>query len=63
MLVRFNIPAGEVNWVRQPPKGDVELEFAAAGGGVVVSNAGQLLFRCSGQRPAVSGDRRGLQSE
>jgi len=44
MLVRFNIPAGEVNWVRQPPKGDVELEFAAAGGGVVVSNAGQLSY-------------------
>jgi hypothetical protein len=42
MLVRFNIPAGEVSWVRQPPTGEVELQFAAAGGGVVVSNAGQL---------------------
>jgi hypothetical protein len=44
MLMRFNIPAGEVNWGRQPPKGDVELEFAAACGGVVVSNAGQLSY-------------------
>jgi hypothetical protein len=29
--------------VRQPPTGEIELHFAAAGGGLVVQNAGQIL--------------------
>jgi hypothetical protein len=49
MLVRFDVEAGEVNWVRQPPTGEVDLQFAAGGGGVVVSNAGRVMhFDVSG---------------
>jgi hypothetical protein len=43
-LLRFHIPTGEVNWVRQPPTGEVDLQFAAGGGGLVVSNAGRLFY-------------------
>jgi len=43
MLIRFDVQAGEVNWVRQPPTGEVDLQFAAGGGGVVVSNAGRVM--------------------
>lgn len=44
LLVRFNVQAGEVNWIRQPPTDEVRLQFASAGGGVVVSNAGRLWY-------------------
>jgi len=42
-LVRFHIPTGEVKWVRQAPTGIVQIQFAASGGGVLVSNAGGLV--------------------
>jgi outer membrane protein assembly factor BamB len=41
-VVRFDIPAGDVKWVRQPPSGTVEIQFATAGGGLLVSNVGRL---------------------
>jgi hypothetical protein len=44
LLMRFNVQAGEVTWVRQAPTDEVRLQFASAGGGVVVSNAGQLWY-------------------
>jgi hypothetical protein len=44
ILLRFDIPAGEVKWVRNPPSGEVKLQFAAAGAGLVVSNAGRLAY-------------------
>jgi outer membrane protein assembly factor BamB len=43
-LVRFDTQAGEVNWVRHPPTGEVKLDFSSAGGGVWVSNAGRLVY-------------------
>jgi hypothetical protein len=43
-LVRFDTQAGEVNWVRHPPKGEVQLQFASAGGGVWVANSGRLVY-------------------
>jgi hypothetical protein len=43
-LVKFHIPTGQVKWIRQAPTGTVELQFAARGGGVLVSNAGQLVL-------------------
>jgi hypothetical protein len=33
-----------VNWVRHPPSGEVKLDHATAGGGVLVSNAGRLAY-------------------
>ena len=44
LLVRFEIEPGEVKWVRQSPTGEVDLQFSTAGGGLVVSNAGQLNY-------------------
>ncbi len=44
LLLRFDTQAGELNWVRHPPSGDVKLSFATAGGGVLVSNAGRLVL-------------------
>jgi hypothetical protein len=43
VLLRFDVSRGQVDWVRQPPTGEIELHFAAAGGGLVVQNAGQLV--------------------
>jgi hypothetical protein len=42
LLLRFDTQAGELNWVRHPPTGEVKLIFSMAGGGVLVSNAGRL---------------------
>jgi hypothetical protein len=44
LLVRFNTQAGELDWARHPPTGEVKLHFATAGGGVLVSNAGHLVY-------------------
>jgi hypothetical protein len=43
-LVRFEIQPGEVKWVRSPPTGEVDLQFSTTGGGLVVTNAGQLTY-------------------
>jgi hypothetical protein len=43
-LVRFEIQPGEVKWVRNPPTGEVDLQFSTPGGGLMVTNAGQLTY-------------------
>jgi len=43
-LVRFDTQAGETNWVRHPPTGEVKLDHSTAGGGVLVSNSGRLIY-------------------
>ncbi|HEY6270506.1 MAG TPA: hypothetical protein VIX19_00760 [Terriglobales bacterium] len=43
-LLRLDTESGEVNWVRHPPSGDVKLDHSTAGGGVLVSNAGRLVY-------------------
>jgi hypothetical protein len=43
-LLRFDTQAGETNWVRHPPTGEVKLDHSTAGGGVLVSNAGRLIY-------------------
>jgi outer membrane protein assembly factor BamB len=43
-LLRFDIQVGEVNWVRHPPTGEVELHHSTRGGGLLVSNAGRLVY-------------------
>jgi outer membrane protein assembly factor BamB len=44
IVFQFDIPSSQLRWVRQPPSGDVRLQFAAAGGGFVLSNAGRLHY-------------------
>jgi outer membrane protein assembly factor BamB len=44
ILLKFDVKAGEMKWVRQAPTGQVDLQFASAGGGVILSNAGQLWY-------------------
>lgn len=43
-LLRFDTQAGEVNWVRHPPTGEVKLDHASVGGGLLVSNSGRLVY-------------------
>ena len=43
-LLRLDTQAGEVNWVRHPPTGDVKLDHATTGGGLLISNAGRLVY-------------------
>jgi outer membrane protein assembly factor BamB len=43
-LLRLDTQAGEVNWVRHPPTGEVKLDHATVGGGLLVSNAGRLVY-------------------
>lgn len=43
VVLRFDVSRGQVDWVRQPPSGEIELQFAAGGGGLVVQNAGQIV--------------------
>jgi outer membrane protein assembly factor BamB len=43
-LLRFDTQAGETNWVRHPPTGEVKLDHSTAGGGVLVSNSGRLVY-------------------
>jgi len=42
ILVSFHIPTGEVKWVRQPPVGEIQIDWSTAGGGLLVSNQGRL---------------------
>jgi hypothetical protein len=44
LLVRFDTRAGVLDWGRHPPTGEVKLRLATAGGGVLVSNAGRLVY-------------------
>lgn len=44
LLLRFDTEAGELSWVRHPPNGEVRLQHATAGGGLLVSNAGRLTY-------------------
>jgi hypothetical protein len=44
LLVRFDTQAGVLDWGRHPPTGEVKLRLATAGGGVLVSNAGRLVY-------------------
>jgi hypothetical protein len=54
LLVCFDILAGQVSWQRHPPTGKAKLQYATAGGGVLVSNAGQLVhFDNSGNGVAL----------
>jgi outer membrane protein assembly factor BamB len=43
-LLRLDTQSGEVNWVRHPPTGEVKLDHATGGGGLLVSNAGRLVY-------------------
>ena len=44
LLVRFDTQGGVLNWARHPPTGEVKLRIATAGGGVLISNAGRLVY-------------------
>jgi outer membrane protein assembly factor BamB len=44
LLLRFDTQAGVLDWVRHPPTGEVKLQHSTAGGGVLVSNAGRLVY-------------------
>ena len=44
LLLRLDTESGEVNWVRHPPTGEVKLDHATAGGGLLVSNAGRFVY-------------------
>lgn len=44
LLIRYDTEAGELNWQRHPPTGSVRLQHSTAGGGVLVSNAGRLVY-------------------
>jgi outer membrane protein assembly factor BamB len=44
LLVRFDTQAGVLNWGRHPPTGEVKLHFSTAGGGLLISNAGRLVY-------------------
>lgn len=43
-LIRFDHVQGEVNWVRHPPTGSVKIQHSTAGGGILVTNAGRLVY-------------------
>jgi outer membrane protein assembly factor BamB len=43
-LLRFDTEAGEVKWMRHPPTGEIKLEYSTQGGGLIVSNAGRLVY-------------------
>jgi hypothetical protein len=44
LLVRFDTQTGLADWVRHPPAGVIRLDHATAGGGVLVTNAGELTY-------------------
>ena len=55
-LLRFEIKPGEVKWVRNPPTGEVDLQFSTPGGGLMVTNSKPAhVFRCPGKchRPSL----------
>jgi hypothetical protein len=43
-LIRFDTQSGNVDWLRHPPTGEVKLQHSVAGGGVLVANAGRLVY-------------------
>jgi len=43
-LLRFDTQAGVLSWVRHPPTGSVKLQHATSGGGVLIANAGRLVY-------------------
>ncbi len=44
ILLRFDIQAGELSWARHPPTAGVKLQHSTSGGGLLVSNAGRLVY-------------------
>ncbi len=44
LLLRLNTESGEINWVRHPATGEVKLHHATVGGGLLISNAGRLVY-------------------
>jgi hypothetical protein len=44
LLVRFDTQTGLADWVRHPPTGQIALDHATAGGGVLLFNAGHIAF-------------------
>jgi hypothetical protein len=44
LLVRFDTQTGLTDWVRHPPTGQIALDHATAGGGVLVFNAGHIAY-------------------
>ncbi len=44
LLLRLDTESGEVKWVRHPPTGEVKLDHATVGGGLLVSNAGRFVY-------------------
>jgi len=44
LLVQFHVAKGELKWVRQPPSGKLKLVFATGGGGVLVTNFGEVFY-------------------
>jgi PQQ-like domain len=44
VVVRFDTQTGLADWVRRPPTGNLALDHATAGGGVLVFNAGHIGF-------------------
>jgi hypothetical protein len=44
VVVRFDTQTGLADWVRRPPAGQIALDHATAGGGVLVFNAGHIGF-------------------
>jgi hypothetical protein len=44
LLLRLDTVAGEINWVRHPATGEVKLHHATVGGGLLISNAGRLVY-------------------
>ena len=44
LLVRFDTQTGLADWVRHPPTGTIRLDHATAGGGLLVTNAGELTY-------------------
>jgi hypothetical protein len=44
VLVRFDTQTGLTDWVRHPPTGQIALDHATAGGGVLVFNAGHIAY-------------------
>jgi outer membrane protein assembly factor BamB len=44
LLLRLDTESGEVTWVRHPATGEVKLHHATVGGGLLISNAGRLVY-------------------
>jgi hypothetical protein len=44
LLVRFDTQTGLADWVRRPPTGQIALDHSTAGSGVLVFNAGHIVY-------------------